>query len=293
MKNIIYTTLLIVSLILPGIAMPQTVKGSGTIIKKDITVSGFNKLSSLGSFNVYIRQGDAEKLTVEGDDNLMEYFSAEVAGKELSLTFTKNVSPTKFDVYVDVKELNRFSGVGSGDIKSMNTIKADKFKLEMVGSGNLDFGISSTDLKIEVTGSGNSKVTATATNCSVDHTGSGDMTLSFDNSQGNIKAEHTGSGNMTASIKSMNAMIENSGSGNFTADGITSNLKLENDGSGDFKGDKFTTDKLHVEVNGSGNVNLNCNSEAAIEINGSGDLYLAGNYKVNKIETNGSGRLKK
>ncbi|MCE1164121.1 MAG: DUF2807 domain-containing protein [Bacteroidetes bacterium] len=292
MKNIIYTTLLVIAL-LPGIVFAQTVKGSGTIIKKDISVSGFNKITSLGSFNIYLKQSDAEKLTVEGDDNIVQYFSAEVSGRELNLTFTKNVSPTKFDVYVEVKELNKFSGVGSGDIKTMNTIKADKFKLEMVGSGNLDFAVSSTDLKIEVTGSGNSKINAAATNCSVEHTGSGDMTLSYDNNQGNIKAEHTGSGDMTASIKSMNAMISNSGSGNFIADGNTANLKLENDGSGDFKGDKFATDKLNVEVNGSGNVNLTCNSEAAIELNGSGDLFLSGNYKVNKIETNGSGRLKK
>ncbi len=293
MKNLIYTTLLIVSLLLPGIAMSQTVKGSGNIVKKDIAVTGFNKLSSLGSFNVYIKQGDAEKLTVEGDDNIIEYFSAEVNGKELSLTFTKNVSPTKFDVYVDVKELNKFSAVGSGDIKTQNTIKADKFKLEMVGSGNLDFAVSSTDLKIDVTGSGNSKINASATNCSVDHTGSGDMVLWYDNSQGNIKTEHTGSGNMTANIKSMNAAIENSGSGDLTADGRTTNLKLENNGSGEFKGNGFTTDNLKVEVNGSGSVKLTCNKEAAIEMNGSGDLFLAGDYTVKKIETNGSGRLKK
>jgi hypothetical protein len=46
-------------------------------------------------------------------------------------------------------------------------------------------------------------------------------------------------------------------------------------------------------MNGSGDVILNCNMEASVEINGSGNLHLKGNYTINKIETTGSGRLKK
>lgn len=292
MKNRIYIYLLVLTFLMPVFTFAQTIKGDGNIVKKDIAVSGFNKINSLGSFNVFISQSESEKLTVEGDDNLMQYFSAEVSGKELNLSFTKgSISPTKFDVYVTVKELNKLSGVGSGDVKSLNTIKSDKFKLEHVGSGNLDFSVSSTDLKVEITGSGDSKVTADATNCSVEHTGSGNMIFNFDNPKGNVKAEHTGSGDMTAKINSMNAMIDNNGSGNLTAEGSAANLKLESNGAGKFKGESFTTDSLKVELNGSGDVKLNCTKEAVVEINGSGDLYLAGDYTIKKIESNGSGKL--
>jgi hypothetical protein len=294
MKNIISLSLLALTFLFCGSAYTQSVKGNGNIVKKDFPVSGVNKISSLGSFNVYVKQSDAEKLSVEGDENLMEYFIADVSAGELSLSFNKNnVSPTKFDVYVDVKNLNKLDAVGSGNVKSENTIKSDKFSLEMVGSGNLDFNISSTDLKIEVTGSGNAKIIASATNCKTEHTGSGNMDLSYDNSQGNIKVEHAGSGDMTASLKSQNAILDNSGSGDFSVEGSTSNLKLENSGSGKFRGEKYTTDYLKVELNGSGDASLTCNKEAGIEINGSGDLYLSGNYTIKKIENNGSGKLKK
>ncbi|MDD5360884.1 MAG: DUF2807 domain-containing protein [Ignavibacteria bacterium] len=294
MKNIITLSLIVFTFLFYGSAYTQSVKGNGNIIKKDIPVSGMNKISSLGSFNVFIKQSDAEKLNVEGDENLMEYFLAEVSGGELSLSFSKNnVSPTKFNVYVEVKNLNKLDAVGSGNVKSENTIKSDKFYLEMVGSGNLDFNISSTDLIIDVTGSGDAKIIASATNCKTEHTGSGNMDLTYDNSQGNIKLEHAGSGNMTANLKSQNAILDNSGSGDFSVEGFTSNLKLENSGSGKFRGEKYAADYLRVELNGSGDASLICNKEAGIEINGSGDLYLGGNYTVKRIENNGSGKLKK
>ncbi|MCU0372028.1 MAG: DUF2807 domain-containing protein [Ignavibacteria bacterium] len=274
-----------------GFAWSQD-KGNGNIVTKTISVSSFSKISALGSFDVILNQTGTEKVVVEGDENLIQYFKADVSGSELSLNFSKNnLKPTKFIVHVDVKNINKVEVTGSGDLKTGSTITADKFKLDHVGSGNLDFDVSSKELKIEVTGSGDAKINAKADVFKLEHTGSGNAVLSFDNPSASIDIEHTGSGNFSAVLKSTNAKLENSGSGDFTASGITTNLKLENNGSGNFEGEKYSADKLDVEMNGSGSVSLKCNMEASVEINGSGDLHLKGNYTVNKIETTGSGRL--
>ena len=267
-------------------------KGNGNIVTKTISVSSFSKISALGSFDVVLNQSGTEKVVVEGDENLIQYFKADVSGGELDLNFTKNnLKPTKFIVTVDVKSINKVEVTGSGDLRTGTAITSDKFKLEHVGSGNVDFEISAKELHIELTGSGDDKINANADMLKVEHTGSGNAVLLFNNPSASVEVDHTGSGDFTASLKSTNAKLENNGSGDFTASGSTTNLKLENNGSGNFNGEKYSADKLGVEMNGSGEVSLTCNMEASVEINGSGDLHLKGNYTIKKIETTGSGRL--
>ncbi len=64
-------------------------------------------------------------------------------------------------------------------------------------------------------------------------------------------------------------------------------------GSGDFKNDsRLKIDKLYLENNGSGNLNLNTNSQdVQVELNGSGDVNLEGNTDYLECELNGSGDI--
>jgi hypothetical protein len=276
-----------------GFAWSQE-KGNGNIVTKTISVSSFSKISALGSFDVVLKQTGSEKVTAEGDENLMQYFKADVSGSKLDLSFSKNnLRPTKFIVYVDLKNVDKVEVTGSGDLKTNNVLSSDKFKLEHTGSGNVSFDISAKELHMELTGSGDDKINAKADVLKLEHTGSGNAVLLSEISSSSVEVEHTGSGDFTASLKSTNAKLGNYGSGDFSVSGGATNLQLENNGSGNFDGSKYTTDKLSVEINGSGDVTLICNMEASVEINGSGNLHLKGNYSIKKIETDGSGRLKK
>ena len=51
----------------------STVKGSGNVVTKERDVSGFDKVVVSGLGRVIVTQGDEESLTVETDDNLMQY----------------------------------------------------------------------------------------------------------------------------------------------------------------------------------------------------------------------------
>jgi hypothetical protein len=269
----------------------QEVKGSGNIIKKDFQISNINKIGNISSANIFITQSESENLSVEIDDNLLQYFDYKNgAGVEIKLN-GKSISPTKFNVYVNVKGLKKIENIGSGNVTSTNTIKGTQFKLEQTGSGDVDLNVSATELKVDVTGSGNTAIKSDADFCNTEHMGSGNISLKIDNVKSSMKIEHTGSGNIDVDVKGTNLAFTNTGSGNGTITGTSANFKLENEGSGDVTGKAFTTDYCNVELSGSGDAEFNCNKEASIELNGSGDLKLKGDYKVKNIEMNGSGKL--
>lgn len=289
MKHIVYV--LAGLLFITSFAFSQVTKGNGNIVKKDFPVSNVYKISNISQANIFITQSETENLTVETDENILPYFEyKDKGGIEIQLSGS-NISPTKFNVYVNVKELRKVENTGSGNLSSTNTITGKSFKIEQTGSGNTDLSINVKELKAEVTGSGNASIKTDAEFCKVEHTGSGNITLKNTNDKSNFKFEHTGSGNAEIDIKGVNFAFSNSGSGNGKISGAVTNFKLENYGSGDIKGSSFVTDNCSVELSGSGEAEFTCNKEAVIEINGSGDLKLKGEYKINKIEMNGSGKL--
>lgn len=280
--------------VITSVAFSQSQKGNGNIIKKDFQISNVEKISNLTSANIIITQSGTESMTVELDENLMQFFEYKGSNNHIEIHFSKNkISPTKFNVYLNVTGLRSLENTGSGNISTTNTIKSNEFDFEHTGSGNSDINVSSKSFKSEVTGSGNTKITSDAEVCSVEHTGSGNTIFINENKNSKIKFEHTGSGNTDLKIISNSFDFSTLGSGNTKINGSTISLKLEASGSGDVIGESFISDNCNINMYGSGNVEIGCNKTADIEIMGSGDLSLKGDYKINKILINGSGKLKK
>lgn len=79
-KNIIFLVLstCLISILLAAIVSCKisSVRGSGNIISEDRAVSEFNKVSVLGSGNLFIEQGDEESLTIEAKDNMFPLIAA-------------------------------------------------------------------------------------------------------------------------------------------------------------------------------------------------------------------------
>ena len=97
------------------------VRGSGKVITEERQVSGFDKVEINGAGELYIEQGETEALTVEADDNLMEYITTEVHGDTLELSLKPNFNlmfSSKIVYRLTVKELRDVSicRVGKGSL---------------------------------------------------------------------------------------------------------------------------------------------------------------------------------
>ena len=120
----------------------KTVRGSGNVTKETREVDSFTGVKSSAGINVYLFQGDEEKVVVETDDNIQDCLITEVDGSVLKCYLDCNLRhSTKLNVYVNFKTLNKIRASSGSDVYGETTIKTDY----------LDINASSAaDVKVEV-----------------------------------------------------------------------------------------------------------------------------------------------
>ena len=135
------------------------ISGSGKRELQKRTVAPFTSISSEGAFTIEITCQKDLSLEVEGDDNVLEFVTAEVGGNILRLKNTKNYStnePVKFRISVPNLEGLSVSGAGRIDIKGMNN---DKFEVDANGAPTIT--VAGTTKVIDVGTNGAGKIDTT------------------------------------------------------------------------------------------------------------------------------------
>lgn len=238
-RKSIYFVLPIVALVLMACGTINlgfnTVRGSGNVVSEERSVSGFDKVVVQGSGDLYIEQGAEEGLTIEAEDNLMQYLTSEVRDNTLVLSYKEgtNVSPTKGIRYnLKVKNLSDVSVAGSGNIY-MDTFEADSLTLSISGSGDAKIAdLTANSLRLQSSGSGKFDVSGSATQVDVNFSGSGKF------QGGNLETDNTS--------------ITIGGSGEATVWANVS-LKVQISGSGDIS--YYGEPEINQSISGSGSVN--------------------------------------
>ncbi|MEJ2113883.1 MAG: DUF2807 domain-containing protein [Flavobacteriaceae bacterium] len=84
--------------------------------------------------------------------------------------------------------------------------------------------------------------------------------------------------------------IDNEGTGNIEIDGASTGLTVRNQGSGNISGFDFLVNDCTIDIEGSGDVKVNCSSSLDVVIEGSGDVYYKGTPTIN-TDITGSGSV--
>ena len=210
----------------------KTVRGNGTLATEDRSVSGFNQVSLAGFGTVNITQGSEESLSIEAEENLMEYITTEVVGGELRIGFKQdtNVQPTKgIQYHLTVKDLNQVAVSGAADVEC-TAFKTEKMKMDVSGAGKMVFnGLDVKDLTVNSSGAG---------------------TFTLAGTVDTQKVSLSGTGNYQAGdLKSRTASMTVSGAGNGTL---------------------WVTDSLNVEISGLGNVSYYGKPSVTKDVSGAG-----------------------
>jgi hypothetical protein len=118
--------------------------GSGNIITEKRTVGHFTALTVSNAFDVEVKIGPVEEVTIEADDNLMKYIQATVSGNTLNIhtEHLHNLNNGHLKVFITVPELTKIVASAAAEIKVLDPIK---------GVGTLNFNASSSaDIEAEV-----------------------------------------------------------------------------------------------------------------------------------------------
>lgn len=145
---------------------PRLIQGSGRVITEDRDVSGFDKILVSGVGRIILTQSTKESLSIETDDNLMEYIETEVKGDTLEIDFTDTIvlSPGGRDILdpsagfifrISVINLEEISVSGAADIQA-EKLKTDQFKINFSGAGDVNIDdLNANQLEVVVSGAGN------------------------------------------------------------------------------------------------------------------------------------------
>jgi len=217
----------------------RVIQGSGNVITETRQVSNFDSIELSGSGEVILTQGNGESLTIETDDNVMEYIEAKVENGTLKLGLVTGIPTganvqkfTRLIFYVGVDDLNGLSTSGSGQIAS-EAIETDHFDLSVSGSGTIQIdALLASEVRADISGSGGISLGGDVTIQDVDVSGSGNYEAG-EVCSASVKVSVSGSGNATiCATEQLDASVSGSGNVNY-----------------------YGSPQINVSDSGSGNVN--------------------------------------
>ena len=192
----------------------EKITGNGNLTTISRTTAAYDEITVTGSFNVELVSGKEGNISIYGDENIINHIITEVEGSTLKIHFEKNKSysyNSKLIITVPFEEISTVSLTGSGSIQTKDTINAEKFEINLAGSGDGNFEVNSTNLKIALAGSGDLKVAGTAKDLEAKITGSGDLDCSKIEAE-NAEVAVAGSGDLKVNcIKKLTASVAGSG----------------------------------------------------------------------------------
>jgi hypothetical protein len=166
------------------------IRGSGTAKTEARSLSGFKEIRTGGAVNLDISFKPEFSVSVEADDNLLEYITTGVDGDTLVIGQKDNInSKNKINIKITMPELTGLdiSGASTANVAGF---KGDKIVVELSGASKIKIeGVTS---ELNARASGASSIDAAnlkAENADADASGASSITV---NATGDLKAEASG-----------------------------------------------------------------------------------------------------
>ncbi|WP_299885615.1 head GIN domain-containing protein [uncultured Lacinutrix sp.] len=214
----------------------KKIKGNGNVTTIKRSTSDYDAVKCAGWMDFVLVNGDEGDITIEGEENLLDYIITEVDGNTLKIK-TKNginLKPSynkSVKITIPFQDINEVSLSGSGDVMNLDRIEASNFKTKMSGSGDIVLNIKANYSEAYVTGSGDLTLKGQTDNLKASVTGSGDF-HGFNLESNDVEAKVTGSGNIeTVCNGELKARVTGSGDIEYKGNPKREDTKVTGSGS--------------------------------------------------------------
>lgn len=227
-------TLLVISTNLNAQVFTKNIKGNGRITTENRSLSNYDKISVAGAFDVNLVKGKEGAISIEAEENLMEYIETEVENGHLKIHPKKGYqlrSTKTIVITVPFKTLEAVSLAGSGNVSSKDVLNSTDLDLSLAGSGELDLAVSTKKLTSKIAGSGNIKLSGNTDEFNCEIAGSGNIEA-YDLKATVSHINIAGSGNVKVhAVSEIHAKIVGSGDVIYTGNPTVEKLKSVGSGS--------------------------------------------------------------
>lgn len=128
------------------------VQGSGTSKTEIRNETDFTKIDASGAVNVEVTVGNAFRVEVQADDNLLANIKTETSGDTLKIYSEDRISPkTQVLIRVSMPEIENFevSGASSGNLTN---VRANDLELKASGASTIKINGTANDLNADASG---------------------------------------------------------------------------------------------------------------------------------------------
>lgn len=207
-------------------------RGQGAIITEDLELNRIDAIDLKLPATVYLRQGDEQRVTVEGQPNIIDYLERTVKGGLWEVEVDRCIRDMEdLRIFITVPEVEAVLISGSGQVIGENMLTADDLDIGISGSGDISLQLTADDVQTSISGSGN---------------------LRLDGEADEIVFRVSGSGDLRAfGLKARKGEVNISGSGDAEVH-VTEELSVTITGSGDVL--YHGSPSLNVSISGSGEV---------------------------------------
>lgn len=213
------------------------IKGNGNTVSIARSIGEYDGIAISGWFDVDLVEGKEGELTLEGEENLLEYIITEVENGKLVIKTEKgvNLKPSNWKdgirITVPVESIDAVSLSGSGDLVGKTTLKASNFTTSMSGSGDITLDLETESMNASMSGSGDMNLSGKTKDFTATISGSGDI-KAYDLIADNVEAAISGSADIKVTANKM-IKARVSGSGDISYRGNPEKVDTKSSGSGD------------------------------------------------------------
>jgi len=187
--------------------------GDGDVLKENRKVSSFNSIEVSGAFDIILKQGATEDVTVETDRNILPLIRTEVIGNTLKIDTKKPIrNTTVLKVYITVKDLKKIDISGAVDIETDGRLSMPELSIEASGASDAKMDIAVQRLTLDCSGASKIRFSGTAGDVNMDLSGASDI-FGYDLLAESYDIEISGAGNAQINVsKKIRAEISGAGS---------------------------------------------------------------------------------
>lgn len=224
--------------------------GSGRVVEETREIEGVRRVELATVGNLYIEIGDEESLTIEAEDNLIEYIETAVWDGKLTIDIRRNfgfrsVRPINYRLVVTELEGIELSSSGDGYAPDLT---AGDFEVRLSSSGDLEMGdLTADSLTIRVTSSGDLRVD-------------------------------------DVNVREVDATLSSSGDVEI-AGGRADRQEIDINSSGSYHARRLESKEAYVRSSSSGSATIRVSDYLEARLSSSGDVLYYGNPQVKASES--------
>lgn len=232
----------------------EKIKGSKIVIIKETPINGFNKIVVSEQFEITLKEGEAQSVQIEADDNLHDVIKFTVVDSTLHFETIRRITSKK-ELKIKVTYTNALKHIETkenGEVSSLTSINSDEMTLVHNGSSKAFLNIKSPKFKLINSDKAKLKLNVTTKLATLELNDNSKIEALINTDTMQVDLYQRASANIEGDLIDLNVRADNSST--FTGKNLTaatgSNVQA------DLNADVYiqVTDKLTIEALGSSEV---------------------------------------